>query len=142
MFVGTLYIGKTYQTKLNVIGLSKEGAWTSAMDSCGSPGNATPNGNTSPSPNAPTPSVGDQGSPNPQGADFSNANKYGAGAPNGNIAQTGTSQASTSMQQSVTPDMILGGVSKTMKIQESVTCNEPAYDGDLKGFLNAAVAAF
>ncbi|MFI5298019.1 MAG: TadE/TadG family type IV pilus assembly protein [Polyangiales bacterium] len=110
MLAGVIFVGKMYQTKLQVMRLSKQSAWTYAMQGCQGDGHGT-----------------DAGEPN---ASKTNGGS-GFGAPTAILSILGSSNpledalddAEVNGQKDVTADNFVGGYTKTMRSHIRVRCN-------------------
>lgn len=110
MLAGVIFVGKMYQTKLRIMRLSRQSAWTYAMQGCQGDGTGT-------DPSEPNATKTDGGS--------------GFGAPTAILSILGSSNpledalddAEVKGQQDVTADNIVGGYTKTMRSHFRVRCN-------------------
>jgi hypothetical protein len=133
IFASILYVGQTYGEKLRVMRSSKEKVWSFAMANCGEPGDSPPGhgGDTS------GVSRGSESNGQNGGADTSQAGQA-QGAPHSEVLSKDVGSATITMDATVTAPGILGGISARQSSYRKVMCNEPAYDGDLKGTVKAA----
>ena len=131
IFLAMVFIGQLFVEKQRTISLSRQQAWTFAMQNCkGSMSDV----------NAPQTEPLDQGGG--QGQDLSKLGQF-QGAPGGDTASKGTSMASSTIQGQVATKNASGtGWTQNLQTTTTVSCNEEPIDGDLLGVLKFAWGIF
>ena len=122
IFLAISFVGGLYIAKMKTVSLSRQAAWTYAMQNCeGSMPDVTSQDN------------GGLGQSNQ--ADLNGIGQY-SGAPGGDIGSKGFKMAASSIQGQVTTKQGTTSVfDQKVKTTTWVTCNEKPVDGDLKGIL-------
>jgi hypothetical protein len=141
LFASILFIGSLYRAKLRAMRLSREGAWSYAMADCGEPGDAMTTRYTRGA-EVPAAGVHDEGRAEPDGADLGEATAHTRGAPQSSMASKSFGSAEATATTEVAASGAIGGFSRQMRSRTRVMCNEAPFDGDLRGFMNAAKDAF
>jgi hypothetical protein len=113
MFAATVFIGDFYKQKLRTLREARQKAWVHASANCSSNEAET---NTSDMSNVP-----------PEGEN------PGQGAPGSDVLSKGYDEAHAKVEGEATASNILGGITKTVKSESYVTCNEEPRDGDPLG---------
>jgi hypothetical protein len=121
IFLALTFVGSLYIAKQKTVSLSRQAAWTYAMNNCEG--------------SMPDVSSKDDGN---LGQDLSGMGQY-QGAPGGDVGTKGFQMASSAVEGEVSTKN--GGKTfydQKVKTGTWVTCNEKPVDGDLKGVLSFA----
>jgi hypothetical protein len=148
VFVCVVFMGGLYGAKLRVMRLTRESAWSYAIANCGTPGDplTSTHGQSSEAPKA---ADGDSDEPpdfseySEQGtsADEGKANAGEYGGEMGKLASQDFGSSVATMEEPVSVSAGFGSFSKNVSSRTRVMCNEPPYNGNFMGFLNAGYNA-
>jgi hypothetical protein len=129
------FIGQTYSMKLGVMRNAREKVWAYAASNCGTRGDSSSSGAAGIDTTGIT--TGAEGNGGNGGANTSTAGAVG-NAPHSDVISKDLGSASVTSQSDVAATGVLGAMHATPAATRKVMCNEPPYDGNLGGAVQAA----